>query len=1231
MKTKMKGLLTLMGALACSAIGLTACDEAPDVYQAINDQQHKLGETTADHNFGEQQDVVAATCESNGSYTQTCSDCNYKKTVVVPATGHTWTNATTDATCDTAGSVTSTCTCGATKSEAIAPKGHTWTNVSFAWNFENGTVTLNGTCACGDSLTDVATVSVERQVQSSCAEAGATIYTATAYVNGEVLVIDGEAVTDVQVITGDKTSHFVTTYSKDDFQHWFEKTADCACSDVAVNKENHNIVYSYDVENAKTITTCSDCGWSKTADGITNSAFVKENNTFALTSPVYNSGDNTWTNDDILVRTFTAEKMGHYVFSIPANSSVVVKFYETYDEEDGMGILLGQADTMNSIYTNSARLILAEGKTVYVVAQLRTVNELDLDNPPVYNNDYYTFDLNYVYEQRGFAGSDADFPITASAGAIEKEVILQAGESVFYALETSTSIPYYYAKLNVAGGDAKVFIGEQELTLTEGSTSPIRFTSEAATVVEIKNVGVEAASFEIDTTAFVNPEYILEVGENTVTVPVADMMAGGVQLYYENVPGELYAFTFATEADQNADAAKAQKVAIVNGGEQYLFGYNVPEEGEPTFAASHNSMYGGDYGDTNLILVGYGTYETETIDVKITVGSLLPGVQQNPMSVNVTKRGETGYNFVGYESGEITLAAGASYYYTVNCNTSVYSGLVKVSLTGNVDLSIGGDAQTLTDGAYIYEVADSSAYVITNNTDGEVTFTMSIDSYRDDKEALAVQTNVVTLSETQAADGYEVVFIANKAGKYTFTSNYGLGLIMEGVVIHYGSFTMDMTENSAIAFTVFAEQAGAYEFDISFTSIDKGNKDFLIIGVNEIVLGASDVNGYDSEFIAPKKGIYTFSIANTADATIMKKTPTGSEEILSGGEEEAGADKTFEVELEAGQSFGLIFSPAGWDPSSYDFKISCVPAVGDKDTLVVGKNVIELDADQAYNGYEATFTAEELGKYIFSFANTADAALAILGEYGFELLDMSEDGDNYTYSVVLQPEESFTFLLCAASFTPAPLTTYDLYITKSEVGTTAGLIVGTNFINANNVGIGVAATFTAPATGDYKLTISATADALVFVKPDGMGGGECVLGNVEDVYTYTLSLTEDAELPLLFMPAGWDPSTYNFEIECVREYTINPTTLVVGENYIVKDSYFEHAATFKPDATGDYLVTVTGEAGWVMTSDYMSEAGNGQSFTITVEDLEAGVTLLLSIEMSFEEAQPYTVTITPVE
>ena len=86
-------------------------------------------DTPAAHTFGEQYDVVAATCTAKGSYKQKCSVCDYVKTVETDKIAHTYGEAydVVAATCEAAGSQKKKCSaCNEVLEEVLPKLDHTF-------------------------------------------------------------------------------------------------------------------------------------------------------------------------------------------------------------------------------------------------------------------------------------------------------------------------------------------------------------------------------------------------------------------------------------------------------------------------------------------------------------------------------------------------------------------------------------------------------------------------------------------------------------------------------------------------------------------------------------------------------------------------------------------------------------------------------------------------------------------------------------------------------------------------------------------------------------------------------------------------------------------------------------------------------------------------------------------------------------------------------------------------
>ncbi len=985
MKTKTKGLLVLSAVLACTAIGLTACDAATP--NAIDDQKHQLGDVVSDHQYGENENVVDATCTTDGSYTQTCADCGYTKTVVVPATGHELSESTVDATCDAAGSVTESCAdCDYEASTPIAKLDHTWENVAISWEGNEATVT--GTCStCTDcELNTIATVTVAVEDTSSCVSDGAIIATATVKVDGIIIA------TDTKVTYAPQKSHYDVEYTYDENQHWQEVSADCDCAGVEVEKVAHAITSDYDLENGKTIYSCTVCDWTETGDTLVNSNVVLENNKYLVATPVaktvyYDSYGNTlyydayegayevgydyttWSfiykTEEELVQgedyetigtvfenngshfvSFVAAADGHYTFSVPENSFANVCLYVSseYCAESYYRLCPTDASADGA----SATLILAKGDSVTIEVGIADAREATEEAVAIsYEGDYYVVELNYEYENLGLSGTNEAWPLNKNTDGFEAELVLNPGYTYYYNFTSYNT--YEYKTLNIATtGEYELYVDGELVDASEA----IRFNNESGVVVAIKNVGGTQSLYALELVTYENPDYALSAGSNTISVPVADL-AAGISLHYTPAEGEKFTFAF-------GGTSEAQQLVVMETTYYtfYAFGYN-SEDG--SFVAESTK-----YSSQKAIKVSSEfAFEGETVDIVILVNSIAPGTETNPVAVSLSSRTMDGYEFKGYASGEITLPAGASYYYTVSNNADVYAGDVMVTVDGTVALTVGEDAIVLDEnGCAIYAVADSAAYVFTNSGDAEVTFTWTLESYIDNKDDLKVRENVLRLSEDDAK-GYDMTFTADKWGNYTFNTGY-LTLSVNGITVNAdSSFTVEMNANDVLNIVASAAQAGVYELNISFAIPNAGNKDNLIVGKNIIELDANQANyGYGPTFFtATVAGEYTFAVPAGADAFVDVNASDASIE----------ADGSYVATLAVGDTVEFFFCSYSCDAATYELNISVVQAAGSLETgIIVGDNVITLTDDNGLWGETVDFTAGDAGQYVITVSEGTD-------------------------------------------------------------------------------------------------------------------------------------------------------------------------------------------------------------------------------------------------------------------
>ncbi|MCD7859386.1 MAG: hypothetical protein LUH51_04340, partial [Firmicutes bacterium] len=155
-----------------------------------NKSEEKWVTACTEHTAGEAviENEVAATCTESGSYDSVvyCTVCGEeisRETIVVEATGHSYTSeVTTEATCTEDGVITYTCSvCGDTYTETISALGHEWGEgviTTEATCTEEGVLTY--TCSrCGETKTEAIsatghTVVVDEAVAATCTASGLT-------------------------------------------------------------------------------------------------------------------------------------------------------------------------------------------------------------------------------------------------------------------------------------------------------------------------------------------------------------------------------------------------------------------------------------------------------------------------------------------------------------------------------------------------------------------------------------------------------------------------------------------------------------------------------------------------------------------------------------------------------------------------------------------------------------------------------------------------------------------------------------------------------------------------------------------------------------------------------------------------------------------------------------------------------------------------------------------------
>ncbi len=87
---------------------------------------HEYGTATG-HSWGEYATTTAPGCTTTGVETSSCANCPATRTNILQATGHSYTDATTDPTCTEKGYVTHTCNCGHSYVDTYTSElGHNW-------------------------------------------------------------------------------------------------------------------------------------------------------------------------------------------------------------------------------------------------------------------------------------------------------------------------------------------------------------------------------------------------------------------------------------------------------------------------------------------------------------------------------------------------------------------------------------------------------------------------------------------------------------------------------------------------------------------------------------------------------------------------------------------------------------------------------------------------------------------------------------------------------------------------------------------------------------------------------------------------------------------------------------------------------------------------------------------------------------------------------------------------
>lgn len=523
-------------------------------YEALDDREHTYGDVVEAHDF-EASVTAEPTCERAGEKTLVCVKCGYVKTEALPALGHDW-------------------------SDVVA---------TLAWNGSQYIPSAHGVCkTCQRELPEGAAWSdIEVENTATCTQVGKLVYTAALTFDGEVIVL-----AQAEEESGLRP-HLESEYSADEHYHWYAKQGYCHCVEIVEEKVPHDLTTVCDYESATTSVSCSVCGYNAVLDYVRNDPTVRVgDNHFYLTTPKtkvnskgYWTTNGTWlqkdpeipgnylvpilpentdgdywqnvtwtskpeseliqgvdyeelrvdtqeTKYDILA-TFTAEETGAYTFSLPPNTLVAVDLtaspspYNVTYYTVGCDVFYG--------YPTHATILLQKGDTVAIKAESVNPNpdaNLSYGGAPVYE-----FDLTVSFEASALPGKSADDPIFVSF-TLPQAFALNAGESIFYAVEYSDYIAYTYKyftltfdhpvelwtngkKLNLR--ESPDYFGENLLGYT---STTLKCEQGKPVLVEIRNASEERLELQMSGDVYDLYPYILEEGVNELVLPVADLTRG---------------------------------------------------------------------------------------------------------------------------------------------------------------------------------------------------------------------------------------------------------------------------------------------------------------------------------------------------------------------------------------------------------------------------------------------------------------------------------------------------------------------------------------------------------------------------------------------------------------------------------------------------------------------------------------------------------------------------------
>ena len=209
----------------------------------------------------EESEHVDATCAAPGYVLYACANCGETYRVTSAQLMHTYTDTVVPPTCDAQGYTHHVCdSCGYAYDDTPVPSlGHKY-NLTFEWSDDHLTATAVFVCENdrAHTLSVAATVTV-KVTEPTCAEAGHTVYTAKATLNGVTY-------TDTQAAAGEKLDHSYSdewTYGKD--EHWHACTVCGDRTGVAAHAFDEGTVTKQPTcsEAGETVFACA-CGFVKT-------------------------------------------------------------------------------------------------------------------------------------------------------------------------------------------------------------------------------------------------------------------------------------------------------------------------------------------------------------------------------------------------------------------------------------------------------------------------------------------------------------------------------------------------------------------------------------------------------------------------------------------------------------------------------------------------------------------------------------------------------------------------------------------------------------------------------------------------------------------------------------------------------------------------------------------------------------------------------------------------------